>query len=51
MGISCDSVLNIHWRSKHVKYNEVVNVTDTTARHAGSSTYSGSVVRPVNKFN
>ena len=30
---SCDSVSNEHWRSKHAKCNQVLNVQDTTARH------------------
>ena len=31
MCICCDSVSNIHWRSKHVKCNKILNVLDTTA--------------------
>ena len=33
MRISCDSVSNIHWRSKHVKCNSILNVLDTTDGH------------------
>ena len=33
MRISCDSVSNVHWRSKRVKCHLIHNVLNTTARH------------------
>ena len=33
MRTSCNSVSNIRWRSKHVKYNQILNAIDTTASH------------------
>ena len=51
MSIFWDSVSNIHWRSKCARK---IKLNTLRTRHYGplwSSTYSGSAVRPVNKFN
>ena len=53
MRTSCNSVSNIHWRSKHVKYHYILNALDTTASHDVlriREAYYGQSIRPINKF-